>query len=275
MSATLLQMEQPGEHRGAAQSTRAGRLTHRDWRVAFGTACGPLHESCEDAFLAETTHMHGISVAIADGVSKGDFGAAASAKAVKCCMECGPQASGDAEVVRQCVLSSDAAVAEAVAKSGGQVGATCLAAAWLDADGLGSIAHVGDCRIYAIEYDNQDRLRLSQITQDQTFLNLREVAPEGVSLHNPARMIGLHQLEAVEVQSITLAPGSGLLFSTDGLHEFTGHEVLERVLGEHAGQRGEWLGERLQQVVSGLLRAAADAGSTDDIGVGILWRMQS
>jgi serine/threonine protein phosphatase PrpC len=259
------------------QPTQSGALQHRHWHLAYRTQCGPRHGACEDACAAVITPNHGLTLALADGVSKGAYGVVAATELVNACLAIRGNEQLTAHVIEEGLRQADRHVADAIRSMSDAQGAACLVAAWFEEDGHGYIAHVGDCRAYAVAYSSDGRLDLHSLTVDQSYLNLREEPPVGVSVDNPARMIGLGHFEAadmarVSIQKVCVQPESGVIFATDGVHDVLSQDDIAGLLGPHAGEHGAWMSDRLPFFAASVVSMAQEAGSMDDIGVAILWR---
>src|SRR5581483_6855893 len=134
---------------------------------------------------------------------------------------------------------------------------TTVVAAVLDGATL-TFASVGDSRLYL--FDGSD---LRQLTRDDSWVALlRAEGADAESLsHHPMRhvltsVVGARPELDVRAHAIELADGHTLLFSTDGLHETIGHDVLVRALRDS---------EDLDRTATVLLDAALAAGGRDNI----------
>jgi serine/threonine protein phosphatase PrpC len=241
------------------------------WSAASTLLCGPLHEQCEDASRGMFRPQGGINLALADGVSKGDFGVLAANAIANHCAAHAAAGELSHDGLSQWVITGDGLVADAVSTAGGKLGATCLVAAWFGRDGDGFLAHVGDCRAYSVMQDT-DGIRTQGLTKDETFEELGVAPPEGIDARNPARMLGLRQLQGVNCMPVHISPGSGLLLCSDGLHGVLFSQQINKTLSGLLGQAGKYAGERLSAATFALAEQAVAAGSLDDVGVVMLWR---
>jgi protein phosphatase len=231
-----------------------------NWYAASASATGLRHLQengvNEDSVAWRETPHGGLSVAVADGVSGGAAGWIASSTAVQWCMNT-PSQQWDVQAL-------DAAVHTAVSHhTNGKRGATTLVAADLQPDGVGTLLHVGDCRIY--QWHSATR-ELQALTQDQTFLKLGEIPPSHIPADNPARMLGLLKMDGAHCQAhrqtIALAAGDILLLCSDGLHGFVHDYHLWKAI-----QRNP---KCLSCLSHHLLQVALDFESDDDTSVLLL-----
>lgn len=273
-----------------AHPWRVCHAAHGLWSLAALTWVGPRHAQhglpCEDTAAWRVTPGGAAHLVVADGVSAGARGDAASAALAMHLLGldlAGPQrpdpssspptpgvAESEQEALARQVLAADAVVQAALdLASPGRSGAATFVAVWIDAQGQGWASRVGDCRLYLWRWypgaDGKPGLALTQATQDQTFAALGEAPPPGVPPHNPARMVGNGHIGQPEVQALQLAAGDGLLLCSDGVHDVLSADALQRVLA-HGLARGRPL-----QAVAGLMaRLARRGGSRDDIGIALL-----
>jgi len=241
---------------------------HGCWQIASTCQTGLRHQAlsqpCEDN-LGHRPHPTGqITVAVADGVSGGACGTVASAAAVNHCLS--------TPSPHFCAQELDQAVHTAVSIHTEQKGATTLAAAWLDSTGQGQLLHVGDCRIY---HWQQAHHQLQALTVDQTFTLLGELPPRHVPPDNPARMLGLGQMQAAQHRQCThrqpvhLDNGDMLLLCSDGLHGFVPDHLLAQ-LCQYASLGHMPDTATLMHLCHRMLDTAMDRGSDDDISLLLL-----
>jgi serine/threonine protein phosphatase PrpC len=238
-----------------------GLATQGPWVLAWACQAGTRHlthgKPCEDS-VAHRFHGAGaVAIALADGISGGAAGDAASAAAVRYCTDFADALPTDSVEATQrtatrqaqttlwddrASASSAAAnhpqlqtylnaldnrVQAAVAQHSDRAGATTLAAAWLNADGSGWLSHLGDVRAYVytgvgVTTDSSPpaRCTLQPITRDHTYANAGEVPPHQVAADNPNRMAGNGFAGTPPLQALHLELGQCLLLCSDGLHGF-------------------------------------------------------
>lgn len=242
------------------------------WLVASASTTGEHHDVCEDASMAHFTESGGVHVCVADGVSLGDAGHVAAQALVRHCISMPEGDAQSRQAVGSWVEAADAVVAEAIAASGHTRGAACMAGAWLGACGSGSLAHVGDCRLYQWGIGPAGTAHVADLTVDQTYLHLGEVPPHGVGPRNPARMAGSGSVGLAEVHTHRIAENSGLLLCSDGVHSaLTAEDLAALIATEIHGDCPANPGalERVSQLI---VLESVQRGSADDICVAIVWR---
>jgi protein phosphatase len=100
-------------------------------------------------------------------------------------------------------------------------------------DGLTTIGHVGDCRVYHLRHS-----KLEQVTRDQTLA--ARMVEQGVitaqqAAHHPARnevtqAVGRHSEIESASYHLKLIPGDWLIIACDGLHAHIDAALLEQTL---------------------------------------------
>ena len=136
------------------------------------------------------------------------------------------------------------------------MGTTIVAA--LLVDGLLSIAHVGDSRMY---YASNSQL--VQLTRDDSWAARVLVQPAVAAtaeLH-PMRnvltnVLGARDTTDIHVQERQVAPGDLLLLCTDGLHGFLDDQAIQALLSPRA---------TMERTAEDLVRAALERGSRDNV----------
>lgn len=107
------------------------------------------------------------------------------------------------------------------------------------------IANVGDCRAYLFSSDG-----LLKLTKDDRD-------PGGFLI----RALGMIERVKPKVKTQRVKKGDTLFLCSDGLHDFVSDQVIEKILNSQAG---------LQSKVKGLVEAALQFGSTDNITTGLI-----
>lgn len=139
------------------------------------------------------------------------------------------------------------AILEGVQKNPDRAGmATTMLAAQIVNNNSMVFANVGDCRAYLLSGN-----KLEQVTSDDRD----EV---GFLL----RALGAHN-EDIQPRIIKkgIKPGEIALLCSDGLHDFVSDRVIEKILGSEAS---------LESKAAGLIEAALQFGSTDNITVALI-----
>ena len=125
----------------------------------------------------------------------------------------------------------------------------------------GSIAWVGDCRVYRIGAAPEEPAQL--LTVDDTYGHLCEAPPPGGSRDDPARMVGNGAVDAPNVDEVALRGGDMLVLCSDGVHKHVEPDDLCRVLRGSAP---------LARRCGRLLALARARGSRDDATVLVVRR---
>ena len=225
--------------------------------AAFASLRGQGHSRNQDSVLAAAPLY-----AVADGVGGGKAGELASTQMLDWCRRIGPEIWRHPQRLAQHLIGADLALAASLrALNTGGPSATTFAGAWLARNGRGHLAHVGDVRILGLRPDRHG-VRVSALTQDQTYAAMGEAAPPGGNAGDPARMVGVGAIGQPPVQAVALRDGQMLLLCSDGFHRFVSPETL----AGHVGQalRYDWPLARLAQRLAQL---AQDEGSQDDVSV--------
>ena len=144
-------------------------------------------------------------------------------------------------------------------------GMACVLTVALVQDGLATIGHVGDTRLYKVRDG-----RIEKITRDHSPVGEREDAHEISERHamrHPRRNEVYRDVgsephapddpQFVDLLEIRFEPGDALLLCSDGLSDLVESSEILRVVGEHAGNP--------HAVVGGLIDAANAAGGKDNI----------
>ena len=233
------------------------RLRRPITEAAFASLRGHGHSRNQDSVLAAAPLY-----AVADGVGGGKAGELASTQMLDWCRRIGPEIWRHPQRLAQHLIGADLALAASLrALNTGGPSATTFAGAWLARNGRGHLAHVGDVRILGLRPDRHG-VRVSALTQDQTYAAMGEAAPPGGNAGDPARMVGVGAIGQPPVQAVALREGQMLLLCSDGFHRFVSPETL----AGHVGQalRHDWPLARLAQRLAQL---AQDEGSHDDVSV--------
>ena len=247
----------------AARFATQGYVRQCGWELAWAQTIGLAHTRfSEDAvghvFAQPPAPAGPVYMAVADGVGSGARPEVAAQTVVAHGLNLPETALGDATAIAQWVHAADRVVAQAVAAVHHRPGAAMLVAAWLQADGTGHLAHVGDARAY--RFDTR-ACALMPLTQDQTYDHLGEAPPAGGQGNDPARMVGSGCIGTPPVQPLALAPFETLLLCTDGLYRGADDATLTTILGAATQHEG------LDSTARDLCLAALRGGSTDDITV--------
>ena len=144
--------------------------------------------------------------------------------------------------------------------------ACVLTAAVLD-DGVATIGHVGDARLYKLHHG-----QIEKVTRDHSPVGEREDAgeiPELDAMRHPRRNevyrdVGseLHEPadpDFIDIQTVAFEADSALLLCSDGLSDLVPSAAISRLVDSHAGDP--------DGAVRALVSAANQAGGTDNVTV--------
>jgi serine/threonine protein phosphatase PrpC len=256
-----------------AGSREAGALA-----FAYATRIGARHRERggvnEDSIAIEqdAARLHAV---VADGVSMGAFGAVASATCANHLAALRPRyplEGGAAEkaALQAGILAADGVVAGAVARLGAGEGATTFSSLWFSCAGNGWVSRCGDCRVWLFWRDGQGGFNLHQLGEDQTFENTGETLyADYVPSNNPSRMVGLGEnyVGTPAVWDVTLAGGTGVLLTSDGVHGVLSAGELRYLMAA-----GFAHGMSLGRIVRSIRDRVRDCGGRDDLSVFLLYR---
>jgi protein phosphatase len=242
-------------------------------RGVFTTTCGELdlaaasyrgtrHVMNEDAHSA----LDGLAPVyiVADGVGGGAMAWRASRQLVRHLHRALDRRHICDEVLRDALLDADREVARSIASYTEQLGAATVALCVRAGAGLSTwlVAWVGDCRAYRIAAGIDDGAEL--LTRDDTYRHLGETPPAGVSLDDPARMVGNGAVSIPNVARVELRDDEMLMLCSDGVHKHVHGADIARVLR----RRRTSLARRCVR----LLALARARGSSDDATVLVVHR---
>jgi len=136
---------------------------------------------------------------------------------------------------------------------------TTVVAVWIG-DGLASIAHVGDSRLYVRNASGLEALTIDHSlveAQLQAGLINREQSLKSEHQNILLRALGRDPDTQVELSETTIAAGDRLLLCTDGLTKTVSHDGLAAALDRFRGDP--------QGACDHLIAAANDSGGPDNI----------
>lgn len=144
-------------------------------------------------------------------------------------------------------------------------GMACVLTVAVVKDGMATIGHVGDTRLYKVRGGN-----IEKITRDHSPVGEREDAREISERHamrHPRRNEVYRDVgsephapddpEFVDIHEVRFEPGDALLLCSDGLSDLVESSAILDVVKEHAGDP--------HAVVHGLIDAANAAGGKDNV----------
>lgn len=251
-----------------------------DWVWSYVTRIGRRHSTaggvCEDAAgvcVEEHAPRGGIHLALADGVSGGACGDIAASTLVKHCLS---WPSEESTPLDQWIgEAAEISVQRALAANTPHPGAATLVAAWLKADGSGTLSRVGDCRAYAWQASG-DSVQVHQLLPDQTMAYMGYASPLSPKANQPAHMVGNHSTGIPELLPITIPLYGGLLLCSDGLHDVVDAGVLGHMLAPLTAKEALCTDPaQFKRVCLNLVNYAQRLGSDDDVSVLLVARTPS
>lgn len=234
-------------------------------RVGSGSDVGRVRKSNEDAYW-----YGGRLFVVADGMGGHAAGEIASRIATETLRawrfpdEPAPE-EADRSAVREALLAANQAVYDQAVRDPRYRGMGTTVTLALLSGARATLGHVGDSRAYLI----RDR-QIVQLTEDHSVV-AELVRRGGLSWEEASshplrnlltRALGTSREVEVDVETVPLRAGDGLLLCTDGLTGVLSEEELLRVVLEAPDP---------QSAVSRLLAAANAAGGPDNITAILVW----
>jgi serine/threonine protein phosphatase PrpC len=248
------------------------------WQLGWAQVIGRHHPRITEDTVSHRSSVlpdqrfggtRALCLAVADGVGGGSRGEVASAALAAHSVALPDELLGRADAIAQWMQLAEGQVQIKLRDVSNSPGASTLAAAWLRpvdhelvrSDGgakvrvgvQGHIMRVGDARLYRFDGNS-----VQPLTSDQTYASVGEIAPEGASQDDPARMVGTGFMGEPELVPVHLADGHTLLLCSDGLHRGLTAEQMAKLLRE---------GGDLSMCALRLAQSARLGGSDDDITV--------
>lgn len=171
------------------------------------------------------------------------------------------------ERVREAIAIANNEIFRHAASSSELAGMTCVVTLAVVAEGRLTVGHVGDSRLYKLRPNG-----LVKLTHDHSPVGEREDAREIGELeamrhprrHEVFRDVGSalrdkDEPDYVEVIEDTFEDDAAILICSDGLTDMVPSAVIERVVGNHAGDA--------EAVAAALVDAANEAGGRDNVTV--------
>ena len=171
------------------------------------------------------------------------------------------------ERVREAITVANNEVHRAAASRPDWKGMACVLTVAVVKDGVATVGHVGDTRLYKIRQG-----RIEKVTRDHSPVGEREDAgelSESDAMRHPRRNevyrdVGseLHEpgdADFVDIVTVPVEPDAALLLCSDGLSDLVPSGVIGAIAARFAGDP--------PRVVSGLVAAAIEAGGKDNVTV--------
>jgi len=231
--------------------------------AAGATDPGLQREVNEDRFHVD--EARGLFIVI-DGVGGQAAGGKAADEALRMLRERLERETGPVrERVREAIAVANNEIHRLASTRPEWTGMACVLTVAVVKDGVATIGHVGDTRLYKIH----DR-RIEKVTRDHSPVGEREDAQEISELdamRHPRRNEVYRDVgsdphtpddpEFVDLHEVRFDPGDALLLCSDGLSDLVESAAIVRIVGEHGGNP--------HAVVRGLIDAANAAGGKDNV----------
>jgi PPM family protein phosphatase len=236
-----------------------------DWQVAFRTDPGRVRSNNEDVPLVDPDRgVYGVI----DGVGGHQAGEVAAAIAGDVILQRLSRPLGtSAERVREAIAIANNEIFKRASESPDLHGMTCVVTLAIVNDGMLTIGHVGDTRLYKVRVGG-----IRKLTRDHSPIGEREDAAEiseTEAMRHPRRNEVFRDVgsqyrdkdedEYVDVIQEPLEKDAALLLCTDGLTDMVPSTSVERIIRRHAGNP--------EAIADALIAAANDAGGRDNVTV--------
>ncbi len=240
-------------------------------RASGATDKGRVRQSNEDCF--------GIDVAlrlcvVADGMGGHSAGEVASSLAVDAVTACvrtetieaawpfgfDAAASSAGNLLASSLHLANKQIFDLASATPEYAGMGTTVVAVIERDGLLSVAHAGDSRMYLFGRDG-----LCQVTNDDSWIAAvlsRDPATDPATLkqhpmrHALTNVVGSRARMTVTLKELSLADGDRILLTSDGVHGVIEHARLTEIMGG-AGD--------LKDIAAVLIAEALDSGSRDNV----------
>jgi serine/threonine protein phosphatase PrpC len=234
-------------------------------RAAFCTDPGRVRANNEDVpLLDENRGVYGVI----DGVGGHAAGEIAARLASDVIVQRLARPLGTpTERVREAIAIANNEIFRHADESPELHGMACVVTLAIVSDGVLTIGHVGDSRLYLLRGNGMQKL-----THDHSPVGEREDAREISeidAMRHPRRNEVFRDVgsayrdkddeEFVEVIEVPFAPECAILLCTDGLTDMVPSLTIDRIIRQHAG--------RPERVAQTLVAAANDAGGRDNVTV--------
>ncbi len=222
--------------------------------VAQLTDTGRVREHNEDRLYALPPLL-----AVADGMGGAKAGEVAAQMTVDRLADTGP--APNPALVLQAIADANREIRELSANDADHAGMGTTITAVLIGENVARVMHVGDSRAYVIRGG-----QIRQVTEDHSLVAemVRQgtLTPEEAERHPSrniiTRVLGAENDVAVDEVDLTLEPGDVVLVCSDGLSTMVRPDVMTTMVTA---------APTLRDAAAGLVRAALDAGGTDNVTV--------
>ncbi len=173
------------------------------------------------------------------------------------------------ERVREAIAVANNEIVRLAAQNPAWEGMGCVLTLAVIEDGMVTVGHVGDSRLYRLGADG-----MVKVTRDHSPVGMREdegELSEADAMRHPRRnevyrSVGAQEHtpldeDFVEVSRFPFDPEGAILLCSDGLTDLVSSESIARIVREHAGDE--------QRAVERLIEAANAAGGKDNVTVAL------
>ena len=236
-------------------------------RCAGATHAGMVRDHNEDRVHVDAER--GILIVV-DGIGGQTAGETAAAIAVHFLKKRLERQTGRVEDrVREAIAVANNEIVRRGAQSPALAGMGCVLTLAVIEDGMVTVGHVGDSRLYRIGTDG-----MVKVTRDHSPVGVREdegELSEADAMRHPRRNEVYRSLGAeehtpldddfVEVSRFPFDPEGAILVCSDGLTDLVSSEAIARIVSENAGDE--------QRTVDRLIDAANAAGGKDNVSAAL------
>ncbi|WP_456425965.1 PP2C family protein-serine/threonine phosphatase [Rhodocaloribacter sp.] len=235
---------------------------------AFGATDAGRRERNEDRFFCDPARGLFMVVDGVGGYAAGDVAAemARDLVSMRLCEDSGTIE----ERLHRAITTANRAIFHQSRTRASQRGMACVLTAAVVEDGVVTVGHVGDTRLYVIRPGD-----IVKVTRDHSPVGMREDAgdlSEWEAMLHPRRNEILRDVgstwrepgdeDFIDLYRFPFDPESALLLCTDGLTDLVPSEVLHETVTAHAGHP--------ERSVAALIRLANRAGGHDNVTVVVI-----
>lgn len=257
----------PRPTHGPALATGRPRLRRGAIRCVGASHPGRIREHNEDRLHVDPERGILIVVDGIGGQAAGETAAETALTFIRSRLE--RQTGRTEERVREAIAVANNEIVRLAQRNPEWAGMGCVVTLAVIEDGMVTIGHVGDSRLYRLDAEG-----IVKVTRDHSPVGMREDEGElseadamrhprrneiyrsvGVEVHTPL------DEDFVDVSRFPFDPGSAILLCSDGLSDLVSSEAIARIVREHAGDE--------QRAVERLIEAANAAGGKDNVTVAL------
>lgn len=204
----------------------------------------------------------GIAMGLADGISSSDVSHVASETSIRSIVEdyyCTSETWSVKKSVTHVLKAANSWLHSQTQKNGYRFdkdrGYICTLSAMVIKSSTAHIFHLGDCRIYRLAKDKNDKPSLEQLTQDHRL----RVSDTQSYL---SRAMGFHNDFECDHSTVAINTDEIFIFLTDGVYEFCNERSIIDILSQYR--------DNLDRAAQALVKNAYNAGSDDNLSAQIV-----